>query len=251
MSKTGAGGGGASAVAQELRLSSLSLVLLAFNEGGEIVRAVREAARYGREHAERWEVIVVDDGSLDDTAARVEALAVELPEVVLVRHRRNLGMGAGLRSGFSAAGMDYLAPFPADRQVRPEVLDDFLPLLAPDTAVVGYYETPHSGGIRVPISAAFALARRVVGGLHVRFDGTYCFHRSWLAAVDMRRCRSQSFVFSYELLDALQAVGCRIVHRPVVSHRRESGSSRVANPRRIARVFVELCRSRARRLIVR
>lgn len=241
--------------AEELRTlvrrpETLSLVLLAYEEEASVARAIQDARRFGALAFEGYEVVVVDDGSADGTAAAIAAEA-ERGDVVVVTHPRNRGMGAALASGFAAARGDFVAPFPADRQVRPQALAPFLSLLTADRMVVGFYETPHTGGVRALLSWGFRANLRYVGGLHVRFDGTYCFPRAWLDRIDQRRLGAASFVYSYELLEALRCVGCRLVHRPVRPFLREAGQSKVANLRRIGRVFRETAESRLRSLRAR
>ena len=222
----------------------LGLVLLAFNEEDSITRAVVDARRFGQLFAASYEVVVVDDGSNDATPARLAALVGD--DLRVVRHAKNQGMGAGLRDGFAAACCDYVAPFPADRQVRPQALIPLLAHLGPRSAGVGYYPTPHAPGVRALLSAGFRGNLRWVGGLRVPFDGTYCFPRPLFDDVDPRRTRSGSFVYSYELLGELRRQGCQFTHRPVRPFLRQAGASKVANPRRVARVFAEIVRSRLR-----
>lgn len=228
---------------------SLSLVLLAYNEAPTLERAVAEARRFGQLFARGHEVIVVDDGSTDSTRQRLAELAA--PDLRVVSHSHNQGMGASLRSGFAAARCDFVAPFPADRQVRPPALLPLLPHVGPRAAGVGFYETPHAGGVRALLSVGFRANLRWVAGLKVDFDGTYCFPRALLEEVDPRQTRAASFVYSYELLEQLRRARCALTHRPVRSFARQAGASKVANPRRVARVFGELLSSRVRGLLVR
>jgi hypothetical protein len=106
-----------------------------------------------------------------------------------VRHARNLGMGAAMRSGYAAAGCEYIAHLPADRQVRPQSLLAFLPWLTPETTVVSTYVTPPSGEQRRLLSLALRLVVQGLGGLRVNFAGTYVFHRRWLDAIDLASVR--------------------------------------------------------------
>src|SRR5258708_1781000 len=82
---------------------SLSLVLPAFNEEAGIAHAVREADDALHQFAVRYEIIVVDDGSSDRTAAVAAETMRDRPCVRLIRHDVNRGYGAALRSGFEAA----------------------------------------------------------------------------------------------------------------------------------------------------
>ncbi|MBI4578083.1 MAG: glycosyltransferase family 2 protein [Planctomycetes bacterium] len=94
----------------------VSVIIPAFNEAAGIARVLEGLCA---EPALRdAEIIVVDDGSVDDTATVVEGF----PRVRLIRHRANRGYGAAIRSGARAAAGDYLIWFDADAQHRVEDL---------------------------------------------------------------------------------------------------------------------------------
>jgi hypothetical protein len=80
------------------RATELSVVLPCFNEAGNVARVVQEAAELAR-LVDALEIVVVDDGSTDETASIVESLARRVPGLRLVRHEKNRGYGASLRSG--------------------------------------------------------------------------------------------------------------------------------------------------------
>src|SRR5262245_46272484 len=88
---------------------ALSLVLPAYNEGAVIRQAVTEADEALGRLTDRYEIVVVDDGSRDATAALVTEMAEEMPRVRLIRHPENRGYGAALRTGFEAARYPFVA----------------------------------------------------------------------------------------------------------------------------------------------
>lgn len=81
----------------------LSIVIPAFNEAGKIEADVRAAAAYLREHQLAGEIIVVDDGSPDDTAANARALIAEHPELRVLSYVPNRGKGHALKHGITRA----------------------------------------------------------------------------------------------------------------------------------------------------
>jgi dolichol-phosphate mannosyltransferase len=168
--------------------------------------------------------------------------------VRVVRHARNLGMGAAMRSGYAAARCDTIAHLPADRQVRPQSLLAFLPWVTPETTAVSTYVAPPSGEQRRLMSLAFRFVVRGLGGLRVNFAGTYVFHRRWLATIDLASVRSETFLFSFELLERLRRAGSRFVAVTLRPFVREVGQSREVAVRRIVRVFGEIVRYRLRGL---
>lgn len=93
----------------------ISVIIPAYNEGQGIA-AVLEELTACVDMAET-EIIVVDDGSSDDTAEKAAVSGVRL-----IRHRRNLGYGSAIRTGVQAAKGDFVAWYDADGQHRPEDL---------------------------------------------------------------------------------------------------------------------------------
>lgn len=116
---------------------SLSLVMPAFNEAEGIADAVAEAHESLVGLGYQFEIIVVDDGSSDATAASVREVARLWPRVRLVCHERNLGYGAALRTGFEAAQLDLVAFTDADGQFYLDDLEKLVPLSHIHPVVVG------------------------------------------------------------------------------------------------------------------
>jgi dolichol-phosphate mannosyltransferase len=106
---------------------SVSLVIPAYNEEAGIRQAVREADRALARLAERYEILVVDDGSTDATGEVAAEAARRRPHVRVLWHPENRGYGAALRTGFEAARFDRVAFTDADCQF---FLDDLAPLLS-------------------------------------------------------------------------------------------------------------------------
>ncbi len=100
-----------------------------------------------------FEVIVVDDGSRDGTAAVLGQLAAQFPFLRTVKHRRQRGIAEALRSGTDAARGDILVFYPADLQYRPEDIPTLVgPILAGEADMVtgskqGKYEKAFVSGI--------------------------------------------------------------------------------------------------------
>ncbi len=121
------------------------------------------------------EVIVVDDGSSDRTAAIVrEAGQHPAPEVRLVQHEVNRGKSASLRTGMQAATGDVIALFDADLSVGPEHLADALALIEAGADVVTGRRREREGQplVRRLGSRAFRFLQRSIVGLP--FVDTQC-----------------------------------------------------------------------------
>jgi 4-amino-4-deoxy-L-arabinose transferase-like glycosyltransferase len=146
----------------------LSLVLPAYNEEAGIRQAVLEACAALARLTRDYEVLVVDDGSGDDTAEIVADVAAEQPQVRLLRHEGNRGYGAALRTGFAAARFEHVAFTDADCQFHLEDLGLLLPLSARYPVVVGWRQGRKDPWRRRFLSRGYNLLTSTLLGTRVR-----------------------------------------------------------------------------------
>ena len=205
---------------------AISLVLPAYNEAESIERAVREAAAAG-EKAGSFEVVVVDDGSRDGTGAKLAALEAKMgPRLRVVRHPKNRGYGAALRSGFEAAEGEVVFYTDSDNQFDLSELEGALPLMREWDAVLGYRIARKDARRRLMTSWVFNRLSCAVFGLSVR-DLNCSFklmRRDVLRALPLA---SDDFFIDTELVVRLHRGGFRYVERGVTHLPRVAGRSTV------------------------
>ncbi len=209
------------------RLPELSFFFPAHDEEANLEPLVIEAIAALPSLADRVEIIAVDDGSKDGTAAIADRLAAEHPGIVrAVHHPANLGYGAALRSGFRASRYAHVAFTDGDRQFRVADLGRLVErMAAPDRpdVVVGFRIRRADPFIRTAYARAYKLANRVWFGLRVRDVDCACklFRREALVGV---RVESGGAFFSAELLIKLRAGGRSIAEVGVPHYPRTAGS---------------------------
>jgi hypothetical protein len=109
---------------------SCSVVIPCHNESGNIQECLRRVPQMGS-----WtEIVVVDDGSTDDTCEKVKEIMAQDPRVRLIALEKNQGKASAVRAGFDAAVGDVLMILDADMAVTPEELPKFLTPLQEGTA---------------------------------------------------------------------------------------------------------------------
>jgi glycosyltransferase involved in cell wall biosynthesis len=217
------------------RVSELSYFFPAHNEAANLPGLVAEALVELPALAERFEIVIVDDGSRDSTPGLADELAAAHPEVRVVHHPTNLGYGAALRSGFAAARFELLAYTDGDRQFRIEDLGPLLERLdAIHDVVVGYRVHRADPLVRTVYARLYRLANRIFFGLRVRDVDCACkaFRRSALAGIAVE---SGGAFFSAELLIKLQAAGRGIAEVGVPHYPRVAGSPTGARPEVVLR----------------
>lgn len=117
-------------------LEALSIVVPAFNEARRIGPTLRRITEYGREHLGRFEILVVDDGSTDDTAGVAATFADEANHLRVIRNPGNRGKGYSVRAGALAARHAYVLLSDADLSTPIEEIERLAALAAPDAIVI-------------------------------------------------------------------------------------------------------------------
>src|SRR5256886_12043775 len=116
----------------------ISAVMPAYNEEANLEQSVGRMATALQTFTRGFEIIVVDDGSQDGTAALLDRLKAAHPNLRVIRHPVNRGYGAALRSGFEAARFAWIFVMDADNQFDPEEVDLLLAHAADADIVAGY-----------------------------------------------------------------------------------------------------------------
>jgi polyisoprenyl-phosphate glycosyltransferase len=114
----------------------LSVVVPVFNEVDSLPELQRRLGEALGPTGEPWEVVYVDDGSSDDSAALIERLPAEDGEVVLVQLSRNFGMEVAMSAGIDQARGDHVVLIHADLQDPPELIPQMLELATAGADVV-------------------------------------------------------------------------------------------------------------------
>lgn len=108
-------------------MTKLSVVIPAYNEAERIGKTLEDVSRYLSRQPYQYEVLVVNDGSKDDTAAVVRKLSGTIPNLKLVDNAGNKGKGGVVRQGMLAASGDVRLFMDADNSTKVEEVAKFLP----------------------------------------------------------------------------------------------------------------------------
>jgi glycosyltransferase involved in cell wall biosynthesis len=218
---------------------ALSVVLPAYNEAKNIEKTVNETFSCLEKRFRDYEIIVVNDGSIDETREIVERLSLSNSSIVLVNHPINLGYGSALRSGFDRSSLDYIFFMDSDGQFDINDIDRFLPYLEDYDVVVGYREKRADPFIRSLNTWLYHLFIRFLFSLKIKdMDCAFkMFKRS--AYLTIRPIKSDGALFSAEFLIKLKKRGFTIKEVSVRHFPRRFGKQTGANIRVIIRMFKE------------
>jgi glycosyltransferase involved in cell wall biosynthesis len=223
-------------------IPELSVVMPAYNEEAVLPSSLAEAFQALDTIAESWELVVVDDGSTDQTAPVLRELSAREPRLRVLTQPRNLGYSAALIRGFAACQYEAIFYTDADAQFDLREIALAYPLLSNAEMVAGWRRQRRDPWIRRFASAFFnRLQRAVLGARAKDVDCAFkLFRRSFFQRIQLS---SRGFLIDAEMYARAARAGLRVVQLPVTHRARTAGRSSV-RPSTVIRTLVELGRLR-------
>jgi glycosyltransferase involved in cell wall biosynthesis len=227
--------------AAEAQQRRLTIVLPAYNEEANIEAAVRRSRDVASRHCTDFEIVVVDDGSSDATAAIVTTLAADDPRIRLIKHEVNQGYGGALKSGFLAAKLDLVFFTDSDNQFDLDELGVFLDLIQSVDVVAGYRIKRRDPLFRRLSARAWNYLVRALFYVPVR-DIDCAFKMFRREVFDGLQLDSVGAMVNTELMVKLGRSGYRVVEVGVHHLPRTAGKPQGATIKVIVTAFRELRR---------
>jgi glycosyltransferase involved in cell wall biosynthesis len=225
------------------KLPSLTIFYPCYNDGGTIATMIIRGIQVAAQVADDFEVLVINDGSEDDSAPVLDEMARLYPEHVRVIHEaRPSGYGGVLRKGFAAARKEWIFYTDGDAQYDPRELPVLVKNLGPDIDMVNGYKIKRRDPLhRVWIGLAYQYFVKLVFGLIIR--DVDCDYRLLRRSIfDVVKLESRSGTITFEMVKKIQDAGFRIAEAPVHHYYRQYGVSQFFNIRRVLRTLVDLMR---------
>ena len=205
-------------------LPETSIVIAAFNEEIRLAHSLRQIQAYQAANERRAEIIVVDDGSTDNTALMVVMLSLEVEGLRLISYPENRGKGYALRTGVLASRGSMVLLSDADFSTPIEELETLRRHLTPQTHQIAI-------GSRAlalsQIAQAQPLWRRCLGRMFNRlvrvlvidgFRDTQCGFKLFTGEAARQlfaAARIDRFAYDVEILTLAQKNGFRVAEVPI------------------------------------
>jgi glycosyltransferase involved in cell wall biosynthesis len=220
----------------------LSIFFPAYNDSGTIASLVITALRTARRLTLDHEVIVVNDGSADQTAEILDELARTYPEVRIVHHEKNRGYGGALRSGFASATRELVFYTDGDAQYDPAEMEVLWRRFGPDVDLVNGYKISRSDPLhRIVIGRVYHHTVKLLFGLTVR-DVDCDFRMMRRSIFETVHLEKNSGVICLEMMKKITDGGFRIAEVPVHHYHRAYGKSQFFNFKRLFRTAIDVFR---------
>jgi glycosyltransferase involved in cell wall biosynthesis len=218
---------------------SISVFFPCYNEQENVGRTVQKALDVLEKLDADFEVIIVDDGSADDTGRIADEIAGRDSRVKAVHHRRNLGYGAALQSGFKAATKELVFFTDGDGQFDISEMPPLIEMMEQYDIVSCYRLDRRDPIIRKINGWCWTWLVCLVFGMKIR-DIDCAFKLYKRKIFDKIELSSTSALINAEILARAFRKGYRIAQKGVHHYPRTYGAQTGANIRVILRAFKEL-----------
>ena len=205
---------------------NISVILPCYNEEKNIAKQISSVNSVLNKITDDYEIIVVNDGSTDDSKALLEQLAQENNKIKVVSHEKNLCYGATLKDGFKHAIKDLIFYTSMDNQYDFSQINTFLKYIDNNDIVIGYRVKRNDPLHRIFVAKVYNLTIRILFGLAVR-DIDCAFKLFKKDVIQNLNIQSRYSFIDAEILIKAQRAGYPIKELAVKHYPRIWGSSTV------------------------
>ena len=221
----------------------LSVFFPAYNDACSLPKLIEATFETLRRHVAEYEVIVVNDGSADNTGVVLAELAAQYaPCLRVITHPVNRGYGGAIRSGLEAASKEFVFYTDGDGQYDPREMVKLLAAMAPDVGLVnGYKIRRQDPWHRIAIGFLYNQFARFLFRIRIR-DIDCDFRLIRKSIVDRVGLTCTSGTVCVELVRKVELLTPRVVETPVNHYPRLHGRSQFFRIKSLATTFLQLCK---------
>jgi glycosyltransferase involved in cell wall biosynthesis len=209
-------------------LKNLTIVIPALNEEKDISFTVNEIISISKEVLDKYEIILVDDFSQDKTGEIMDSFAKQYPEITVIHHDTNTGLGQTFREGIHKSKYDYLALIPGDNAYNTMALKRLFMSVDSADLIVSYRINQResrplsrviiSNIVRIFMSSLFRLPFKDISSVVI-------YPIAILRNLDLK-LHSDGYMFQIETLVNLYRCGVNFRQEPVKINPEPNGQSK-------------------------
>lgn len=221
------------------KLPELSIFFPFWNEEKNVKKVVEDAIPVARDMAEKWEILMIDDGSSDNTREEAKKLSRKYRNVKLISHSPNRGYGAAIKSGLINSQYKYVVFTDGDRQFDFSEMERFIPEIKDADIVIGYRKIRQDNLVRHILMNLLKIWDYIFFGFYYRdIDcGFKMFKKSAIEAIIP--LRSEGAMITTEILAKAKQKKLVIKQVEVSHYPRKFGNQSGANIPVLIRAILE------------
>jgi len=225
------------------KIKEITVFFPCYNEENNITGLVEQTVQILNEIAEDYQIIIVNDGSTDQTAEVAEELSARFENVELINHANNKGYGVALKTGFLNSKKDLVFYTDGDNQFDINELPKLIPLSKKYDIVSGYRIKRQDPFIRKINAGIYNIVLFLLFGLNIRdVDCAFkLYKRELFEKIDLI---SDGALIDAEILIKAKKLGYSIGQTGVNHYPRTAGEQTGANVNVIFRAFKEILKLR-------
>lgn len=222
-------------------IEEISVFFPAYNEEANIADTILKAKTVLQQIAEKWEIIVIDDGSKDKTGDLVKNLSDKDKRIRLLTHNPNRGYGAALKTGLYNSKFNLIAFTDADGQFDFREIKNLFSCITKADIVVGYRINRQDPAVRKLFGFGWTALANLFLGIGVKdVDcGFKLIKKKVIEQIPLLKS-DRGGMISPELLARAKKLGFKIVEVGVHHYPRKEGKQTGANMKVIFKSFVDL-----------
>ena len=221
------------------KLQELSLFLPAYNEEKVITQTIIKADAILKKEADKYEILVVNDGSTAKTEEVINQVIKKNPNVRMITHNPNKGYGGALKTGLYESKYKYISFIDADGQFDYSEIGKFINYINDYDLVIGYRQNRADSSLRIGTAHLLKLWNLFWFGFWVK-DADCGFKLIKKEVVDrLPKLKTESAITETEFLIRAKRAGYKFKEIPVNHYPRTTGKSTGGDFRVIFRAVKE------------
>jgi glycosyltransferase involved in cell wall biosynthesis len=223
------------------KISELSIFFPFWNEEDNIEKTVTSASFVANQVAKKWEIIMVDDGSSDNTLKIAQKLAKKDSRLRVITHQPNRGYGAALRAGFTNAQYNYIVFTDGDAQFDFTEVTKFIDCINSTDIVIGFRKKRRDKNLIKRLLLMYLLKIWDFILFHFSVKDIDCAFKMFKkeAIEEIMPLRSEGALISTEILAKAKRKKLKIKEVGVTHYPRQKGHQSGANLPVIMRAVLE------------
>jgi glycosyltransferase involved in cell wall biosynthesis len=220
------------------KLSSVSILIPAYNDSETITKVVNDAIIAVKQVARKFEIIVINDKSTDNTGAILDKLAKKIKELKVIHHPVNLGYGGTIKDLYYAGKSEWLFTCPGDNQIPPAQLIKLAKHSHEADIILGRRINRQDPPARLRQSKIYNFILNIFFGIDIHDVNTVRFMKQ--NVMDKIKLTSKSAFVDAEMIVRAKNLNLKIIEIPIDHQERADAGGGGGNPKTIIPTIMEM-----------